>query len=83
VQTSSILAVASNRAQAGVGSGLRFGRHCGKSGMQAEGGRQRYSIQRIKILRANMEMSPRLFSRSPTSKGSQVDGLDVVDEVIE
>jgi hypothetical protein len=76
VQTSFILAVASSRAQAGVGSGLRFG----KSGMQAEGGRQR--IQRMKILRSNMEktrISPRFFSRSRASKGSQVDGLDVVD----
>jgi ABC-type uncharacterized transport system substrate-binding protein len=74
VQTSFIPAVASSRAQAGVGSGLRFGRHrgCGKSGMQAEGGRQRK--QRMRILRANMKktrISPRFFSRSRASKGSQ------------
>jgi hypothetical protein len=81
VQTSFILAVASSRAHAGVGIGLRRS----KSGKQADGGRQRYSIQRMKILRANMEktrISPR-FSRSRASKGSQVDGLDVIDGVIE
>jgi ABC-type uncharacterized transport system substrate-binding protein len=76
VQTSFIPAVASSRAQAGVGSGLRFGRHrgCGKSGMQAEGGRQRK--QRMRILRANMKktrISPRFFSRSRASAARNVD----------
>jgi hypothetical protein len=78
--------VQTSRAHASVGIGLRFGRRRSKSGKQADGGRQRYSIQRMKILRANMEktrISPRFFSRSQVSKGSQVDGLDVVDEVIE